>query len=119
MNYYEENSKLMKAIADPNRLKILDILSCGEQCACDILKLFDFSQPTLSHHMKYLIDCGLVVGQKNGTWMRYRLNLERANQMMYFLMGIITPKEECICKKCNTTNCNCGNKEEVLDENNI
>ena len=64
MNNYEENSKLMKAIADPNRLKILDILSCGELCACDIQKYFDFSQPTLSHHMKSLVDCGLVIGRK-------------------------------------------------------
>ncbi len=117
MSFYEDNYKLIKAISDPNRLKILDILSCGEQCACDILKLFDFSQPTLSHHMKYLIDCGLVVGRKEGTWMRYRINLERANQMMYFLMGIFTPKEYCICKECNHPNCNCDiKKEESVNE---
>ena len=35
--YYEENSKIIKALSDPNRLKIMDILSCGEMCACDIL----------------------------------------------------------------------------------
>lgn len=108
MNIYEENSKLMKAIADPNRLKILDILSCGELCACDIQKHFDFSQPTLSHHMKSLMDCGLVVGRKEGTWMRYKIDLQRANEMMYFLMGIITPKKGCICEECGHESCDCN-----------
>ncbi|WP_312370169.1 ArsR/SmtB family transcription factor [Lachnoclostridium sp.] len=109
MNNYEENSKLMKAISDSNRLKILDILSCGELCACDIQKHFDFSQPTLSHHMKSLMDCGLVVGRKEGTWMRYKIDLQRANEMMYFLMGIITPKKGCICEKCSQESCDCNN----------
>ena len=49
---YEKNSKILKALSDPNRLKIIDILSCGERCACEILEHFDFTQPTLSHHMK-------------------------------------------------------------------
>ncbi len=104
MNYYEEKSKWIKAIADPNRLKILDLLSCGELCACDIQKHFDFSQPTLSHHMKSLMECGLVIGRKDGTWIKYSLDLQSANEMMYFLMGIITPKKECICRNCNKEN---------------
>lgn len=105
MDKYEEYSKIMKAIADTNRLKILDILSCGELCACELLEHFDFTQPTLSHHMKLLMDCGLVLSQKEGTWMRYRLNLERANQVMYFLMGIVTPTQDCICERCKNKNC--------------
>lgn len=105
MDKYEEYSKIMKAIADTNRLKILDILSCGELCACELLEHFDFTQPTLSHHMKLLMDCGLVLSQKEGTWTRYRLNLERANQMMYFLMGIVTPTQDCICERCKNKNC--------------
>lgn len=61
---YEDNAKIIKALSDANRLKIIDILSCGEMCACDILKHFEFTQPTLSHHMKVLIDCGLVKHRK-------------------------------------------------------
>ena len=60
MANYDENAKILKAVADANRLKIIDILSCGELCACDILENFDFTQPTLSHHMKVLADVGLV-----------------------------------------------------------
>ncbi len=100
MDKYEEYSKVIKALADTNRLKILDILSCGELCACDILEHFDFTQPTLSHHMKILMECGLVLSRKEGTWMHYRLDLERANQVMYFLMGVVTPTKECICERC-------------------
>ena len=61
---YEDNAKIIKALSDGNRMKIVDILSCGEKCACDILEHFDFTQPTLSHHMKVLMDCGIVAVQE-------------------------------------------------------
>ncbi|MGL4452613.1 MAG: ArsR/SmtB family transcription factor [Sarcina sp.] len=89
-NYYEENSKIMKCIADPKRLEIIDILSKGEKCACDILEYFQFTQPTLSHHMKVLICCGLVVSEKRGKWNYYKLNLNRANQLILFLLKLTT-----------------------------
>lgn len=54
----------MKALSDPKRVKILDIISCGELCACDILEQFDFTQPTLSHHIKVLVNAGLVNVEK-------------------------------------------------------
>ena len=107
---YEEYTKVLKAIADANRLKILDILSCGELCACDIQQYFEFSQPTLSHHMKILMESGLVVSRKDGTGMRYRLDLQRVNQMMYFIMGVVTPTENCICKNCGGEGCEECNK---------
>ena len=49
------------------RLEILDLLSCGELCACDLLAYFQFSQPTLSHHMKILVDNELASTRKDGT----------------------------------------------------
>ena len=101
MDNYEEYSKVIKALGDSNRLKILDILSCGELCACALLENFDFTQPTLSHHMRILMDSGLVVSRKEGTWTYYKLNLERTNQMIYFLMGIVTSTNDCICERCS------------------
>lgn len=95
---YEVNSKIFKALSDPNRLKIIDILSCGEKCACEILENFNFTQPTLSHHMKVLIECDLVVARKEGTWNYYTLNSVNTNRLALFLMNIITDTEECICK---------------------
>ncbi len=51
---YTDYAMVIKAMGDASRLEIIDMLSCGEMCACDILDHFDFTQPTLSHHMKVL-----------------------------------------------------------------
>ena len=51
---YTETAKILKALSDPKRLRIVDMLSCGELCACQILEAFHVTQPTLSHDMKLL-----------------------------------------------------------------
>ncbi|MBV4449208.1 metalloregulator ArsR/SmtB family transcription factor [Clostridium tyrobutyricum] len=96
---YDSYAKIFKALSEQNRLKIIDILSCGEKCACDLLKHFDFTQPTLSHHMKVLIDCNVVKCRKDGLWSYYSLNKNTADKLALFLMNIITDTENCICKK--------------------
>lgn len=106
---YENNAKIFKALSDSNRLKIIDILSCGEKCACDILENFEFTQPTLSHHMKVLMECGLVECRKEGLWSYYTLNINNTNKLVLFLMNIVTDTEECICKGKNK--CDCKSKE--------
>ncbi|PIH03069.1 ArsR/SmtB family transcription factor [Clostridium combesii] len=95
---YDDNAKIIKALSDGSRLKIIDILSCGEKCACDILEHFGFTQPTLSHHMKVLIDCGLVESRKEGLWSYYSLNITNCNKLILFFMNIITDTDKCICK---------------------
>lgn len=106
---YENNAKIFKALSDSNRLKIIDILSCGEKCACDILENFEFTQPTLSHHMKVLMECGLVECRKEGLWSYYTLNINNTNKLVLFLMNIVTNTEDCICKDKNK--CDCKSKE--------
>ncbi|MGL5149540.1 MAG: ArsR/SmtB family transcription factor [Clostridium sp.] len=95
---YETNAKIIKALSDSNRLKIIDILSCGEKCACDILDHFDFTQPTLSHHMKVLMECGLVKTRKEGLWSHYSLDNGSCNRLILFLMNLVTETDTCICK---------------------
>ena len=51
---------ICKALGDANRLKIVKMLSDGEKCGCKLLESFEITQPTLSHHMKILCECGLV-----------------------------------------------------------
>ncbi|HHV11041.1 MAG TPA: helix-turn-helix transcriptional regulator [Clostridiales bacterium] len=104
---YTENVGLFKALSDTNRLMIVDILSCGELCACKLLEKFNITQPTLSHHMKILCDCGLVCGRKEGKWMYYSLNSEKVQDFKNFLCAITIDKEDCICKE---GVCNCGNQ---------
>ncbi|MFZ2348109.1 MAG: metalloregulator ArsR/SmtB family transcription factor [Lactococcus chungangensis] len=73
---YEKTSLILKALAEPNRLKIVDLLSCGTLCACDILTHFDFTQPALSHHMKVLEKARIIEVEKKGTWNHYTLSTD-------------------------------------------
>jgi len=95
---YDDSAKIIKTFSDASRLKIIDILSCGEKCACDILEHFEFTQPTLSHHMKVLMDAGIVKCRKDGLWSYYSLNNNNCNKIILFLMNLITDKDDCICK---------------------
>ena len=61
---YEETSRRLKAMSDPKRMKIIHLLSKGTLCACEVLEHFDFTQPTLSHHMKVLENAGIVEVRK-------------------------------------------------------
>ena len=102
---YEENAKVLRVLSDPNRLKIIDILSCGERCACDILEFFDFTQPTLSHHMKVLMDVRLVDMRKEGLWNYYSLNMIECNKIITTLMNVFNETEDCICKEIKNKEC--------------
>lgn len=97
MEHYIQLSKKLKVLGDANRLKILDLLSCGELCACEILEHFDFTQPTLSHHMKVLMDCGLVTARKEGLWNYYSLCPESCQSLMGNLSNILLNSENCLC----------------------
>jgi ArsR family transcriptional regulator len=90
---------IFKALSDETRLKIIDMLSCGELCACEILKAFSISQSTLSYHMKILVDCGLVNGVRDGAWMKYTLHKNNFSALQAFITNITTEKEDCICKR--------------------
>ena len=65
---YERLATIFKALSDETRLHIIDMLSCNELCAADILASFNLSQSTLSYHMKILIDAGVVNSQRTGLW---------------------------------------------------
>ena len=64
------------ALADPIRLRLLSFIAAAggdEVCACDLLEPSGRSQPTVSHHMKILVDAGLIEREKRGLWVWYRL----------------------------------------------
>ena len=95
---YEEKACIFKVFSDTNRLQILDMLSCGEMCACEILEKFNITQPTLSHHMKVLLDNNLVIARKQGNWTHYTLNKTKMNEIVEFVNNISNDKKDCICK---------------------
>lgn len=70
---------LLKALADPVRLRLMSLVASrpgGEACVCDLTGAFDLSQPTISHHLKVLHDCGLLSRDKRGVWVYYRARTE-------------------------------------------
>lgn len=82
----EEAARAFKALDDENRLRIARIVAeRGDVCACRLLDELDMTQPTLSHHMKLLRDCGVVKARKEGRWMHYSLNREVAGALATLL----------------------------------
>ncbi|MBU1039489.1 MAG: metalloregulator ArsR/SmtB family transcription factor [Proteobacteria bacterium] len=75
---------VMKALSDPGRVKVLKMLEprggCAcELCACEIIGLLGLAQPTVSRHLKVLVDAGLITGRKVGSWVHYRLASDSAS----------------------------------------
>ncbi len=77
-NKYKENAKIFKAFCDENRLMILEMLQSGEKCACKILDDLHIVQSTLSHHMKILVESGIVKARKEGKWTHYSISEQGA-----------------------------------------
>lgn len=65
--------RVMKALSDPSRLKIMKLLGEKELCVCEVTALLQFSQPTVSKHLKILEDAGLVHSCRSGSWVNYSL----------------------------------------------
>ena len=76
MQQAEQVAPLLKALADPVRLRLLSLVAShegGEACICDLNAAFELSQPTISHHMKVLHEAGLVDRDKRGVWVYYQI----------------------------------------------
>jgi ArsR family transcriptional regulator, arsenate/arsenite/antimonite-responsive transcriptional repressor len=80
----EQIAPLLKALADPVRLRLMSLVAChkdGEACVCDLADAFELSQPTISHHLKVLHDTGLLERQKRGVWVYYRARTDALAQL--------------------------------------
>ena len=80
----EQLAGLLKAIAEPTRLRLLSLVAAHqgqEACVCDLTDPVELSQPTVSHHLKVLVDAGLLTRDKRGVWAYYRLVPERLAQV--------------------------------------
>src|ERR1700682_6258824 len=87
-----EPALLFKTLADPTRLRLLNLLACGETCVCELSDTLRLVQPKVSRHLARLKRAGLVDARRNGKWTHYRWaqqgeplvrqGLERVRQMM-------------------------------------
>jgi ArsR family transcriptional regulator len=86
----ERVSPLLKALADPVRLRLLSLVAShedGEACVCDLNDAFDLSQPTISHHLKVLHEAGLLDRTKRGVWVYYAVRREALADLADLLGG--------------------------------
>jgi ArsR family transcriptional regulator len=80
----ETLARSFAALSDPIRLRLLSFIASAdvdEVCACDLIEPSGRSQPTVSHHMKILVDAGLITREKRGLWVWYRLAPERLESL--------------------------------------
>lgn len=96
---YKGLSDIFKALSDETRLRIIDMLSCSELCAGDILASFELSQSTLSYHMKILTDANVVIARRDGLWTKYQVNEATFAYIMEVLPELCRKKEKCICSQ--------------------
>lgn len=72
----ERLAGMLKAVADPTRLQLISLIKAspaGEACVCDLTAPLGLRQPTVSHHLRVLVEAGLLVRERRATWMWYAL----------------------------------------------
>ena len=87
----------LKALADPIRLRLVSVLACsqnGEICACDLPQILGRKQPTISHHLKLLVEAGIIDREQRGKWAWFQLRPQALDEVRAALGGeVITARE--------------------------
>ena len=83
----ERMGEVAKALGDPVRIQLVDVLRkhAGKVCVCELVPLFDLSQPTVSHHLKKLRDAGIVESERRGLWAYYYVKPETLEELSGWL----------------------------------
>jgi len=83
----ERMASIAKALADPVRLQLVDVLRkhAGKVCVCELVPLFDLSQPTVSHHLKVLREAGIVDSERQGLWAYYYVTPDSLKELSAWL----------------------------------
>ncbi len=96
----ERLARLVHALSDETRLRIVAKLLTGEQCVCNLTDALDAGQSRLSFHLKTLKDAGLVSDRRDGRWIHYSLNHEALSAVGAFLRAVATKAESVCGAKC-------------------
>ncbi|MGZ5308877.1 MAG: ArsR/SmtB family transcription factor [Solirubrobacterales bacterium] len=83
----ERMAAIAKALGDPVRMQLVDVLRkhAGKVCVCELVPLFELSQPTVSHHLKVLREAGIVGSERRGLWAYYYVNPEAMEEVRRWL----------------------------------
>lgn len=91
----KEYAEMFKALSDVKRVCILQLLTKEKLCGCELLKVFQITQPTLSHHMHILRDCGLINVQKHGKYTYYSINEGQISNLKEFFNTLGSGQHSC------------------------
>ena len=86
----KEMVKVFKAVADPNRIRILKMLQQKKMCVCELSAVLGITQPSVSRHLSMLRDAGLVRDERNCQWIDYELCEEKVNKYAPVIMSHLT-----------------------------
>src|SRR5947208_15354913 len=96
----EQTARWFHALGDETRLQIIDRLSEGEQCVCDLTDMLDTAQSRLSFHLKTLKDAGLLTDRREGRWIYYALNPDVIEEIDGFVSSLKTQSRRSKSSKC-------------------
>jgi len=85
------------ALSDETRLQVVEMLSHGERCVCELQEVLDAAQSRLSFHLKVLKDAGLVTDRRDGRWVYYALNGDALNEIVAFAQAVKPGKHAGSC----------------------
>ena len=91
----DDLASVLKAIAEPTRLRLLSLVAAhegGEACVCELTDPVALSQPTVSHHLKILVDAGLLEREQRGRWAYYRLIPDALNNLGQLLTTTVSAR---------------------------
>ncbi len=97
----EKKAKVFKAICDPKRVAIVELLRSGEKCACKLTDELDIAQSALSYHMKILCESGLVSCRHEGKWSHYQISKEGSEAALAILQELTSLSTDIACSKCS------------------
>ena len=97
---YEEITTVFKALCDERRLRILESLKNGEECACVLSEQLDMAQSSLSYHMKILCESGIVDSRQDGKWTHYKISAEGSIFAEKLLKSLITANTVVLTSNC-------------------
>ena len=90
-----EVAVVLKALADPIRLRLVSVAAGGEACACDLPALVSRSQPTVSHHLSQLVKAGILEREQRGKWAWFAVNEARIAHVRGLLGSDDSPRHHC------------------------
>jgi len=91
-NALEKFAADLRVIADERRLRILEFLTTGERCVCEITEVLRLSQPLVSYHLAVLREAGLVHDRRDAHWIYYSVNIERFQEIGAFYWRLFDPR---------------------------